>query len=120
MSTSSATSSTSIPVRGARFTVGWILLLSISMLMALNHVALIFFMNERTLFIGWAAFNLYSTLVLWIPFRRGERWAWLVSWISVIALASLIAFDSQVGPLYLGAAVLMAVGLALTFPKSAY
>ena len=109
---------TSIPMRTTRFNVGWMLLLGISILMTLNHVVLIFFMNEPALFIGWAAFNLYATLVLWIPFRRGERWAWFFSWISVIALASLIAFDSQVGPFYLGAAVLMAVGLLLAYPAA--
>jgi hypothetical protein len=108
-------SASSIPVRNTRFTVGWMLLVGISVLMTLNHVVLIFVMNEPVLFIGWAAFNLYATLVLLIPFRRGERWAWFVSWISVIALASLIAFDSQVGPLYLGAAAVMAVGLLLTY-----
>jgi hypothetical protein len=113
-------SAASIPMRNNRFKVGWILLLSISLLMTLNHTVLIFVLNEPILFIGWAAFNLYATLVLWIPFRRGERWAWFFSWISVIALASLIMFDSQVGPIYVGAAAVMAVGLLLTYPTGVH
>jgi hypothetical protein len=113
-------STSSISVRHARFTVGWVLLLGIAVLMTLNHAVLIFVLNEPVLFIGWAAFSLYATLVLWIPFRRGERWAWFFSWISVIALGSEIAFDSQVGPLYLGAAAVMAVGFLLTYPTGAH
>ncbi len=101
-------------VQGTRFKAGWILLLVVSVLMTLNHLVLIFALDEPALFIGWTAFNLYACLVLWFPFRRGERWAWYTSWILVIAFASAIFFDAQIGAFYLGIAVAVAVGLLLT------
>jgi len=101
-------------VQGSRAKAGWILLLAVSALMTLNHLVLIFALSEPTLFIGWTAFNLYACLVLWFPFRRGERWAWGSLWILVIAFASMIFFDAQVGAFYLGAAAILAVGLLLT------
>ncbi len=110
-------STQSLATRSTTFKVGWIALLAISALATLNHIILTFVvMDEATLFIGWAAFNLYSTIVLYIPFRREEKWAWYTSWILVIAFASTIFFSAQIGPFYLGAAVVMAVGLLLTRP----
>src|SRR5262245_13433427 len=101
-------------VQGTLFKAGWILLLVVSVLMTLNHLVLIFVLDQPTLFIGWTAFNLYALLVGWFPFRQGERWAWGATWILVIALASTILFDRQIGPFYLGAAAIAAVGLLLT------
>jgi hypothetical protein len=101
-------------VRGASFNTGWILLVVVAALATLNHLVLIFAFNEPVLFIGWTAFNLYACLVLWIPFQQGERWAWGSLWILVITFASMIFFDRQIGPFYLGAAAILAVGLLLT------
>lgn len=101
--------------QGTRFKAGWILLLVVSALTTLNHLVLIFALDEPALFIGWTAFNLYACLVLWFPFRRGERWAWYTSWILVIAFASAIFFDARIGAFYLGVAVIMVVGLLLTY-----
>jgi hypothetical protein len=101
-------------VQGNLFKAGWILLLAVSVLMTLNHLVLIFALNQPSLFIGWTAFNLYACLVLWFPFRQGERWAWGASWILVTALASAIFFDAQIGVFYLGAASIAAVGLLMT------
>lgn len=110
-------SSNTITIQSTGFKAGWILLLIVSALSVLNHAVLTFvFQDQAVLFIGWTAFNLYSTLVLFFPFRRGEKWAWYASWILVIPYASLIFFDAEVGPYYLGAAVLMGVGLLLTRP----
>jgi hypothetical protein len=106
-----------LATRSTTFKIGWIALLVISALATLNHITLIFIMmDEATLFIGWAAYNAYSTVVLYIPFRRGEKWAWYTSWILVIGFAVTIFFNTQIGIFYLGAAVLMAVGLLLTRP----
>jgi hypothetical protein len=102
-------------MQSTRFKVGWIMLLIISILMALQHLVLIFaIMDEAVLFIGWTAFNLYSSIALYIPFRRGERWAWLTTWIMVLAFAPMILFDPQIAVIYVTAAVLIAVGLLLT------
>jgi hypothetical protein len=102
---------------GTTFKIGWITLLVISALATLWHIIAIaaFPADEATLFVGWAAFNLYSTIVLYVPFRRGEKWAWYTSWILVIGFASLIFFaTSQVGIPYLVAAGVLALGLLLT------
>jgi hypothetical protein len=101
-------------VRGASFKTGWVLLLVVSVIATLNHLVLIFALNQQLLFLGWTAFNLYACLVLWFPFRKRERWAWGAMWILVIAFAGVIFFDRQIGALYLGAATLIAAGLLLT------
>ena len=101
---------------GTVFKVGWIILLVISALAALNHIILIFVLEEQVLFIGWAAFNLYSTVVLYIPFQRGEKWAWFTSWMLALGLAGVMPFDAEIGPFYVGAAILVAVGLLMTRP----
>jgi hypothetical protein len=110
--------------RSATFNIGWIALLLISALAALGHIILTFtIQEERLLFLGWAAFNVYSTIVLALPFRQGEPWAWYTSWILVIGFAVPILFDPA-GGIAVGygiAAGVMAVGLLLTraafFPK---
>lgn len=97
------------------FTVAWLTLLGMAALATLSHFALAFVMaGEATLFIGWAAFTAYATAVFLVPFRRGERWAWYASWLIVAGFASLIFFDSQVGPWYALGAGVMAVCLLVT------
>jgi hypothetical protein len=109
-------------MESTRFKIGWIMLLVISVLMAFQHLVLIMaLMNEAVLFIGWAAFNVLTSLILYIPFRRGERWAWYATWIMALAFAPMPFFDPQIGLIYGGAAALIVVGLLLTrsafFPK---
>ena len=110
--------STQIMVTGSTtFKIGWIILLVISVLFTLGHLMLMLVsVEEAPLFIGWAAYKAYSSAVLYIPFRRGEKWAWYTSWILVVGFASTIFFNAQIGPYYLGAAILMAAGLLLTRP----
>lgn len=104
--------------RNTSFAIGWIALLALSALASLNHIVLIFaFADEASQMVGWAGFTLYSTVVLYLPFRRGERWAWYTSWILAIGFAGLIFFDRAIGPYYLGGAVLMASALLLTRPS---
>lgn len=107
-----------LATRSTTFKICWIALLVTSALFALWHIIAVFIIiDEATLFLGWAAFNLYSTLVLYIPFRRGEKWAWYTSWILVIGFAAPILFSQESFTVYyLGAAVLVAVALLLTRP----
>ena len=110
-------STQTLSARNTTFRIGWMALLAVSALAALSHILLAFVVkDEATLFIGWAAFNLYSTLVLYIPFQHGEKWAWYATWILVIGFAIAIFFNTQIGIFYRGAAVLMAVALLLTRP----
>jgi hypothetical protein len=106
----------SISTYGNRFKVGWILLLALTALMTLNHVVLIFALDEQALFIGWSAFNLYALAMLWIPFRAGQKWAWYISWIMIAAFAVVILLDSEIGWMYLGTAAVMGSGMFLTYP----
>ena len=110
--------------RSTTFTIGWIALLVISTLAALGHLLLMFiFFQERELFLGRAAFNVYSTLVLALPFRRREPWAWYTSWVLVVGFAVELLLDPAKGftVVYVIGAGVMAVGLLLTraafFPK---
>jgi len=95
------------------------MLLVIATLATLNHLLLIFTQqDERLLFLGWAAFNIYATLVLAISFRRRERWAWYTTWVMVIgfALPLLLGLASEIAVLYAIVAGVMALGLLLTMP----
>ena len=94
--------------RNVRFKSGWIILLVSAALMALNHFSLIFFLDEPVLFAGFAAFNLYAFLVIYIPFRRGEKWAWVATWILPIGLALPAATDSAIAIFYFAVAGLCA------------
>lgn len=100
------------------FTIGWIVLLIISGLSTLWLILLLFtFVDEAPLFLGWAAFSLYTTIILCIPFRRREKWAWYATWIQVILFAGTVFFGSpEITMKYLAAAGLMALGLFLTRP----
>jgi hypothetical protein len=70
----------SVEVRhNRRFRVSWIALIVAAALMVLNHAVLLFVLDEPVLFAGYTAFSTYALLVLAIPFRRHETWAWYVS-----------------------------------------
>ena len=98
------------------FKIGWLALLTISALATLGHIGLsLAMMEEATLFLGWAAFNLYSTIVLYIPFRRGEPWAWYTTWLLVVGFAAPILLTRESFVVwYIGAAGIMALSLLLT------
>lgn len=99
------------------FTIGWIVLLFISALATFNHIMLIVYGDPVVLSIGWTGYSLYAIVVLVIPFRRGERWAWYSTWILTIgfALPILINQESYVVA-YLIAAGVIALCLLLTRP----
>ena len=102
--------------RDFRFKSGWIILLVSAALMTLNHLSLMFFLNDPTLFAGFAAFNLYAFLVILIPFRRGEKWAWVTTWILPIGLAApaFIAGNGNIAIFYYAVASVCVPGLLLT------
>ena len=99
------------------FTIGWIVMLIISILATLNHIMLPVYGDPVTFAIGWTGYSLYGIVILAIPFRRGERWAWYATWILVtrFAIPILINQESYVVA-YLIAASVMALCLLLTRP----
>ena len=74
--------------QSVRFKIGWIILLIAAGLMTLNHVVLFFAEDEPVLFAGFAAFTAYALVVIALPFRRRERWAWFATWTLPIGLAA--------------------------------
>ena len=97
-----------------RFKFGWIALLLAAALMTLNHFSLIFILDEPDLFTGFAVFNLYALIVILIPFRRGEKWAWMTTWLLPIGLALPAASDPDIAIYYFAVAAVCVLGLLLT------
>jgi hypothetical protein len=97
-----------------RFTVGWMMLLGAAALMTLSHSTLSLVLDEPILFLGYAAFNLYALLVVALPLRRRERWAWYTTWILPLGLAIPGAMDPDIAPIYYAAAALCVAGLLLS------
>jgi hypothetical protein len=102
-----------------QFRIGWWALVILSAALALNHLAGIAWFSEndddRLLFAVFAGLNVYALAVLLRAFRRRERWAWLVTWVSVVVLGVTIAFAGpEIGIYYLFAAGVMAVAQLLT------
>ncbi|HKY55902.1 MAG TPA: hypothetical protein VJM08_16415 [Anaerolineales bacterium] len=102
----------------AAFQIGWIVLLSLSAMATLWLILLMFtFVDDAPVLMTGAAVSLYTTLILSIPFRRGEKWAWYATWIQVILFASTIFFGTpEITMKYLVAAGLMALCLLFTGP----
>ena len=99
------------------FKIGWIALLVISALATLNHLMLPLYGDPVTFSIGWTGYSIYAIVVLAIPFRRGERWAWFSTWILVIGFAAPILINQESYVVaYLIAAGIMALSLLLTRP----
>jgi len=105
------------------FRYGWTIILLISLLGVVSQLVLIFV--EPGLvdsFVAWATFMLYSVFVLLIPYRRGERWAWTVTWALVLPLAVLGLNNPDALPYFWSAAGLVTIGQFLTrsafFPAS--
>ena len=96
------------------FKIGWIILLLSAALMTLNHLVLVFVLKDPILFLGWGIFNLYALLVIAIPFRHQEKWAWYTSWVLPIGLAVGGSTDPDIGIYYYAVAAACVLGLLLT------
>jgi hypothetical protein len=104
-----------IPPRSAAYRVGWTVLFGLSALSVASYIALIFIVPAMVdSFIAWATFSLYSAIVLLIPYRRVERWAWYVTWALPVPSVVLALNNPDAAPYYLTAAGLMAIGQFLT------
>src|SRR5215216_5197207 len=79
----------------ARFKTGRIILLVAAALMTLNHAVIIFILDDPVLFMAYTAFTLYALVVIAIPFRRCEKWAWYATWILPIGLAAVAALSGD-------------------------
>src|SRR5215216_4191107 len=59
--------------------------------------------------------NILALVISLIPYRRGERWAWLTLWMLPLGWVSQFVFLADVS--YLVLALLTAVGLALPYRR---
>jgi hypothetical protein len=98
----------------ATYNVGWSVLFSISVLSVLSYVALFFVVPNGLSFIAWATFSLYSVVVVLIPYRRGERWAWFLTWALVVPAVALSLSDREAAPWFMAAVGLVAISQLLT------
>jgi hypothetical protein len=71
--------------------------------------------DELFVFLTLAALNVYTLAVLFTSYRRGERWAWWVTWAMIAVYAMTPLYASEAGRYYQGAAVVMAVAQLLTW-----
>lgn len=102
--------------QNSRFKIGRFILLAAAALMTLNHASMIFVLDKPTLFTGFAAFTLYASLVIYIPFHRREKWAWYTTWILPIGLAVPAFTDPNIALLYYTFAAVCIMGLLLAMP----
>jgi hypothetical protein len=108
-------------VRSIGYRTGWWILVVISGGSILNHVLgpLSGYAEgdaEVFVFFCLAALNTYALAVLLTSYRRGERWAWWVTWAMIAVYGITFLYASDAGRYYLGAAVVMAIAQLLTWP----
>lgn len=103
-----------ISTQNIRFKIGSIALLILAALMVLMHFGLMFVLKDPLLFFSFGMFSIYAFLVLLIPFRKGEKWAWFASWLLPVGLAIPATMDPGIAVYYYSFAVVCAVGLLLT------
>ena len=103
-----------IPQTDIQFKIGLWTLVLLSVATTINSFVRIFLEPIPEFVIGWVAASLFSTLILLIPFRKGERWAWYATWIFVALLGGVFSLGAEVGIFYLAAAIIVSLGLLLT------
>jgi hypothetical protein len=105
-----------VQTKSTGFKIGFAILLFIAAGSVLGHIGLLLFdPGGDVIFLAWAAFNFMAASILIFAYRRGERWAWYVIWVMIIPYALIILFNSEVGPIYLAEAILLAVGQVLAY-----
>jgi hypothetical protein len=100
--------------------IGWWVLVGIAGASVVNHISGPFLGfatgdDEILAFLGLAAMNIYALVVLLTVYRRGERWAWWITWVFVAMYAVVILYAPVAGRYYLGAAIVMAFTQVMTW-----
>lgn len=116
------TAVTSSGSRRILFRVGWIVLLVLSALFAVNHLAGIWFIaastDEQQMFEAFGVVNLLAIVLLVIPYRRREWWAWLTVWLTILPIALVVVFvPDAIGITYVVTAGVMSLGQLATLPS---
>ena len=66
--------------------------------------------------VAWVGFNLFALIVTLIPFRRGERWAWVTLWMLPLLWLSQFVLAPDL-TYYSVLAIISAVGLMLPYRR---
>lgn len=106
-------------VRAIGYRTGWWILVVIAGLSILGYLAsarLAATAMEVAAFFALAGINIYALSVLLTAYRRGERWAWWVTWVPVAVYGMTILYAPDLRPYYLGPAIVLAVAQLLTWP----
>ena len=69
-----------------------------------------------TLGVTWVGFNIFALVMILIPFRRGERWAWYTLWMLPLMWLSQFVLSPDL-PYYLALAIITTVGLILPYRR---
>jgi hypothetical protein len=97
------------------YKLGWWVLFALSVLSVGRYTGLIFVTPALVdSFVAWATFSLYSVFVLFIPYRRAERWAWYITWALPIPSVVLSLNNPNAAPYYLTVVGLMVIVQFLT------
>ena len=100
--------------------VGWIVLLVLNAMMLLNHLVGIAVIaassDERQMFVGYSAMSAFAVLVLVLPYRARQVWAWWASWIPVLAIGAVFFIGglTAIGWWYGATALVMALAQLAT------
>ncbi len=101
--------------------IGWGALLFFTVAFALNHLAGVLYIasstDEQQLFELFGMLHLLALVILLIPYRRREWWAWLAMWLAIVPVALVLVFVPGVlGAVYFGSAAVMSVAQFLALP----
>ena len=101
--------------------IGWGALLFFTVAFALNHLAGVLYIasstDEQQLFELFGMLHLLALVILLIPYRRREWWAWLAMWLAIVPVALVLVFVPDVlGAVYFGSAAVMSVAQFLALP----
>jgi hypothetical protein len=66
--------------------------------------------------VTWVGFNLFALILTLIPFRRGERWAWVTLWMLPLMWLSQFVLAPDLS-YYLVLAIISTVGLILPYRR---
>lgn len=109
-------SETTVRTQSTGSKIGFAILLFLAAGNVLGHIGLLLFdPGGDVIFLAWAAFNFMAAAILIFAYRRVETWAWYAIWAMVVPYALIILFNSEVGPIYLGEAILLTMGQVLSY-----
>lgn len=106
-------------IRSTGYKIGWWVLVVIAGLGIVGYLASVRLATtemEVAAFFALAGINIYALSVLLTAYRRGEQWAWSVTWVQVAVYGMTILYAPELGPWYLGPAVVMTLAQLLTWP----